>query len=1200
VLLLLLVGMSYAKLELGESVEVEGGAKGGVHLPAARCHRCKNVFLHDDSLFCRKCGAPRPEDDDDMFDRLFASDVEERVYPAGAQVMVRGEKGTEMLLVVRGRLAVYMDLADKVPVTELTQGQVCGEGALVEKDSVRTANVVAKEETTALVLPSQAVEQLEELCPGLSVALKALFDRREGGQHDDFMDDDTHDSSAVNLLRTLSSKALDSHRHSHKTTSARGMANVSMAASKFKRVLVERRHRLRMDEFKKQRKQWRQWRQDGVMWTITSLTTITCLVMGGCLSYVALFRVDWWGRGCLEGEIRARETGSLRDADEALLCHTDVATLDMQMWLVLSSCLMEVIANVMYVVVVDVDLNEWFDQHPRAFSVLAWAQAARAIGHALFFPECWLVLLALAMARSLRRGDNKLAKTDQLMIMMIVWPWAFGLQITGWLSHYIRQDWPFTSTELTHLNQTDSCTIVSIDNYGYINLYLKRLLALFIGMPLFIGSLHLLHTGFIDDDPGRQDISVSRAFRSAAFKRVNRHQWSYMAYFWFVSGALRIDGVIEWHPSESESRLFENTRYHSTQSVLTGVAVETGGDVLRHGGQEVLFDLSMGGCCLIPPLVIYLFKDRIWSWLSTLFDQRQQLQDGAFIAAMFDVDEDSDGRTEAMLVKLARKRLRRVKWSKIRDDPGVLSRRSSSDYELSEPCEPGTIDFFVSHSHKDDPNAKFRELHALAERFEEQHGREPTFWLDKVCIDTRDLSEQLKCLPLFVMACSKFLILHSPTYVKRLWCIWELYTCFAMEVPTRRIQVLSLKPDTDQEVETGDWEGSTLEWLDPEEQLQTFNVHDAHCNSAADEQKIRSIIRATGTQSFNKTIREIAGKLSDSLRVDSFGVPASKLSKHVARAGYMNKRWGLHQGLQRRYFVAIDQYLYCFKDETHSRWLHAISLRGAEVAPEPIKDSLRVKFQMKESRDDDDLPERPGEWHMHCSSATDRDGWVSALRQEISQTLTPQRRLSSRSNSRLSGRTSSGGSIGVDESSIEDEESRGVGLLALGKGKAFHAFLTHDWGVDGSGRNNHARVSRINDMLKARGIVTWFDEERMEGNIQLQMCAGIDQSSVCVVFITRNYIQKVGGENMADNCKKEFEYSERRKTQEGMIPVMMEELSGEAAAYRDPSVWGGPVGMCLGGQLYVDLSGDEGDATGKFAAGVDKLAEKILCKLEAP
>ena len=87
---------------------------------------------------------------------------------------------------------------------------------------------------------------------------------------------------------------------------------------------------------------------------------------------------------------------------------------------------------------------------------------------------------------------------------------------------------------------------------------------------------------------------------------------------------------------------------------------------------------------------------------------------------------------------------------------------------------------------------------------------------------------------------------------------------------------------------------------------------------------------------------------------------------------------------------------------------------------------------------------------------------------------------------------------------------------------------------------------------------------------------------------------------MADNCKKEFEYSERRKTQEGMIPVMMEERSGDAAAYRDPSVWGGPVGMCLGGQLYVDLSGDEGDATGKFAQSVDKLAEKILCKLETP
>ena len=134
--------MSYARL-VDESVEVEGGVEGG-HVPAARCHQCETVFLQDDSLFCHKCGAPRRKDDDDMFDRLFASNVEERVYPAGAQVMARGEKGTEMLLVVNGRLAVYMDLADRDPVTELTQGQVCGEGALVEQDNVRTANVVAK------------------------------------------------------------------------------------------------------------------------------------------------------------------------------------------------------------------------------------------------------------------------------------------------------------------------------------------------------------------------------------------------------------------------------------------------------------------------------------------------------------------------------------------------------------------------------------------------------------------------------------------------------------------------------------------------------------------------------------------------------------------------------------------------------------------------------------------------------------------------------------------------------------------------------------------------------------------------------------------------------------------------------------------------------------------------------------------------
>ena len=37
-------------------------------------------------------------------------------------------------------------------------------------------------------------------------------------------------------------------------------------------------------------------------------------------------------------------------------------------------------------------------------------------------------------------------------------------------------------------------------------------------------------------------------------------------------------------------------------------------------------------------------------------------------------------------------------------------------------------------------------------------------------------------------------------------------------------------------------------------------------------------------------------------------------------------------------------------------------------------------------------------------------------------------------------------------------------------------FLSHNWGKDESGRDNHQRVSLINKELKECGYETWFDE----------------------------------------------------------------------------------------------------------------------------
>jgi len=122
-------------------------------------------------------------------------------------------------------------------------------------------------------------------------------------------------------------------------------------------------------------------------------------------------------------------------------------------------------------------------------------------------------------------------------------------------------------------------------------------------------------------------------------------------------------------------------------------------------------------------------------------------------------------------------------------------------------------------------------------------------------------------------------------------------------------------------------------------------------------------------------------------------------------------------------------------------------------------------------------------------------------------------------------------------------------------------FLTHDWGVD---RANHRRVSEINNALKAKGLTTWFDEERMEGDVREKMREGIDNCKCVVVFITKRYLEKVGGNNAGDNCQLEFKYAAFERTNNNMVPVVME------PEVRDTKTWTGPVRFELNRKLYVD------------------------------
>ena len=136
----------------------------------------------------------------------------------------------------------------------------------------------------------------------------------------------------------------------------------------------------------------------------------------------------------------------------------------------------------------------------------------------------------------------------------------------------------------------------------------------------------------------------------------------------------------------------------------------------------------------------------------------------------------------------------------------------------------------------------------------------------------------------------------------------------------------------------------------------------------------------------------------------------------------------------------------------------------------------------------------------------------------------------------------------------------------------YRAFLTHNWGTmqDDGSFNVHERVLRIAEALQAQGYPVWIDAERMTGAIVKQMCDGIDDSEVVIVFITAEYIRKVGGNNAGDNCLLEFNYAMRRKTKAKMLAVVLE------THCRNANNWTGPVGICLGGELYVDFCSDDG------------------------
>lgn len=134
-------------------------------------------------------------------------------------------------------------------------------------------------------------------------------------------------------------------------------------------------------------------------------------------------------------------------------------------------------------------------------------------------------------------------------------------------------------------------------------------------------------------------------------------------------------------------------------------------------------------------------------------------------------------------------------------------------------------------------------------------------WLDKACIDQRNINDGLRSLPINVMACRRVLVLWGPTYAFRLWCVWELFTLLAFTHLERAAERIIAKALADE----GD--ASTM----VAEGLKSFSVDASHCYDPNEEASLRMVIDALGARRFNRRVRALGQALDPGQRKTAKG-----------------------------------------------------------------------------------------------------------------------------------------------------------------------------------------------------------------------------------------------------------------------------------------------------------------------------------------
>ena len=391
---------------------------------------------------------------------------------------------------------------------------------------------------------------------------------------------------------------------------------------------------------------------------------------------------------------------------------------------------------------------------------------------------------------------------------------------------------------------------------------------------------------------GRAEMQVPPGMRIAydEMQRPNLMKYMYYAYMFTCAPIHVVRGIMQ--PDELHLH-FDFASLTNTSAPLMDCS-----NPCRSFHRESSFELGI--IYAIPIYLLWYNQHRVYRALTAPFERSQRLIDGAFIAALLDDDTSMDSKVqsagsdsggnssetkpkksaEAELIAETAMLIRRVPMSNVslamlRASPRDVSYNADDAYALGESCGLGGIDYFISHSWSDCPRQKYAQLCAVSLEFWRKHKRQPSFWLDKCCIDQSEIERDLRCLPVFVQSCAELLILCGDSYATRLWCVWELYIHFAMagakaQGRTKIVNCCTIAGATSSGDavasassmdEASDLPGSIEDVRQegsPASALSQFDVKNAHCFSAADEAKLRRVIESESAESFNHAIRAVA------------------------------------------------------------------------------------------------------------------------------------------------------------------------------------------------------------------------------------------------------------------------------------------------------------------------------------------------------